>query len=182
MQAVVRVAARDGFDALTYRAVAVEAGVSHGLVRYHFGTLERAIHEALEWTVDVAITSSPLTGARDVRAFADSLSRLVAENPDHAAFQQGLVMHAQRHPDLLDEIRAVHERYVDQIERELARLGVATSRPLARSVFALLNGIVLRQLAFRDPVETDEDVTVLHELLAALPPADNEEPAHPGDR
>jgi AcrR family transcriptional regulator len=37
LEAVVRVVARHGLDALTYRAVAKEAGVTHGLVSYHFG-------------------------------------------------------------------------------------------------------------------------------------------------
>ncbi|WP_416979825.1 TetR family transcriptional regulator [Streptomyces sp. T028] len=35
--AAVRVVARDGLRKLTYRAVAAEAGVTHGLVAHHFG-------------------------------------------------------------------------------------------------------------------------------------------------
>lgn len=172
LEAVVRVAGRDGFEALTYRAVAAEAGVSHGLVRYHFGTLSHAVAEALQWTVDEAIARAPLAGSGGLREFADSLSRLMTESPEHAAFQWGCVMHAQRHPALLDEVRAFQDRYVEQIESELDRLGLAATPSLARSVFAFLNGMVLRHLVYGSAEETDQDITVLHDLLSSLARAD----------
>jgi AcrR family transcriptional regulator len=168
LEAVVRLAGRDGFDALTYRAVAQEAGVSHGLLRYHFGSLDAAIHEALHWTVDEAISRSPLAGADDVDSFAASLSRLVAESPEHVAFQWGLVMHAQRKPELVAEIRAFQDRYVAQIQAQLASFGLPSEPVLARTVFAVLNGIVLSQLVSREPAETDAEIELLHEMLKGL--------------
>ena len=168
IEAVVRLAGRDGFDALTYRAVAHEAGVSHGLLRYHFGSLDAAVHESLHWTVDEAIARSPLAGAEDLDSFAASLSRLVAESPEHVAFQWGLVMHAQRKPELLGAIRDFQDRYVDQIQAQLERFGFRSDRALARTVFAVLNGIVLAQLVSRDPAQTDAEIAVLHEMLEGL--------------
>src|SRR3954469_5294473 len=47
LSAAVRVLDRDGMRGLTYRAVAQEAGVSHGLVRHHFGSRDALIHEAV---------------------------------------------------------------------------------------------------------------------------------------
>jgi TetR/AcrR family transcriptional regulator, regulator of biofilm formation and stress response len=169
VEAVVRVAGNEGFDALTYRAVAREAGVSHGLLRYHFGSLDAAIHAALDWTVDEAIARSPLAG-EDLDEFAASLSRLVAESPEHVAFQWGLVMHAQRKPELVAEIRDFQGRYVDQIERQLEQFGFTQGRVLARTVFAVLNGIVLAQLVSDDPGETDEEIALLREMLERLRP------------
>jgi AcrR family transcriptional regulator len=168
IEAVVRLAGRDGFDALTYRAVAREAGVSHGLLRYHFGSLDAAIRDALHWTVDEAIARSPLAGADDLDSFATSLSRLVAESPEHVAFQWGLVMHAQRNPELVGEIQAFQDRYVDQIQAQLERFGLPSDRTLARTVFAALNGIVLGQLVRRDPAEPDAEIAVLHGMLQGL--------------
>lgn len=168
IEAVVRLAGRDGFDALTYRAVAHEAGVSHGLLRYHFGSLEAAVHESLHWTVDEAIARSPLAGAEGLDSFAASLSRLVAESPEHVAFQWGLVMHAQRKPELLGAIRDFQDRYVDQIQAQLERFGFPSDRALARTVFAVLNGIVLAQLVSRDPAQTDAEIAILREMLEGL--------------
>jgi AcrR family transcriptional regulator len=168
IEAVVRLAGRDGFDALTYRAVAQEAGVSHGLVRYHFGSLDAAVDEALHWTVDEAIARSPLTGSDDLDSFAASLSRLVAESPEHVAFQWGLVLHAQRRPEVIDAIREFQDRYVTEIQAQLERFGFPSERTLARTVFAALNGIVLAQLVSGDPAETDAEIAVLREMLEGL--------------
>jgi DNA-binding transcriptional regulator YbjK len=38
LAALVRVAGRDGLDAVTHRSVAAEAGVTHGLATYHFAS------------------------------------------------------------------------------------------------------------------------------------------------
>jgi len=168
VEAVVRVAGREGFDALTYRSVAREAGVSHGLLRYHFGSLDAAVHAALHWTVDEAIARSPLTGATDLDEFAVSLSRLVAESPEHVAFQWGLVMHAQRKPELVAEISDFQDRYVAQIERQLEQLGFRQGEVLARTVFAALNGIVLSQLVSRDRDRTDAEIALVRQMLERL--------------
>lgn len=168
VEAVVRVAGKEGFDALTYRAVAREAGVSHGMLRYYFGSLDAAVREALNWTVDEAISRSPLSGAADLDEFAASLSRLVAESPEHVAFQWGLVMHAQRRPELVAQVDDFQSRYVEQIERQLEQFGFTQGRVLARTVFAVLNGIVLSQLVSRDAGETDAEIALLREMLERL--------------
>jgi AcrR family transcriptional regulator len=59
-RALPRVVARDGFDGVTYRSVAAEAGVTHGLVSYHFKTREAMIHEALKWAVEHTLESAHL--------------------------------------------------------------------------------------------------------------------------
>lgn len=48
VDALVRVAARDGLHAVTLRAVAIEAGISVHLVQYYFDTKARLLHAALE--------------------------------------------------------------------------------------------------------------------------------------
>src|SRR5215216_8163389 len=47
LSAAMRVLDRDGMRGLTYRSVAREAGVSHGLVRHHFGSRDALIQEAV---------------------------------------------------------------------------------------------------------------------------------------
>jgi AcrR family transcriptional regulator len=165
IEAVVRVAARSGFDGLTYRAVAQEAGVTHGLVRHHFGSLDAAVHEAVEWVVDEAIERSPLRTTDSIDDFATQLSEVIGRDRDQAVFQHGLVFWAQTRPELLAEVRRFQRRYTDAIARSLAAIGFGEPELLARTVFAMLNGFVLHQLTYGDPKETDEHVAVLHDLL-----------------
>ena len=168
MEAVVRVASRDGFAALTHRAVAEEAGISHGLVRYHFGSLRAAIHEALQWSTDVGISRSSLIVGDDIDSFGSSLSQLLYETPEHSVFQWGLVVHAQHEPELVDEMRGFQDRYVVEIQAQLERFGLMADLTLARTVFSVLNGIVLSYLVWRDREQVDAQIAVLQQMLKSL--------------
>ena len=46
-EALARIVARDGLDGVTFRSVAAEAGVTHGLASYHFKNRETMIVEAV---------------------------------------------------------------------------------------------------------------------------------------
>jgi TetR/AcrR family transcriptional regulator, regulator of biofilm formation and stress response len=48
LEAAIRVGAHQGLCGLTIRSAAAEAGVSHGLVRHHFGSRQQLVDEALE--------------------------------------------------------------------------------------------------------------------------------------
>src|SRR5437762_14023117 len=50
LAAVLKIASTEGFDKVTVRKVAALAGVSYGLVTYHYATKERLILEAW-WTL-----------------------------------------------------------------------------------------------------------------------------------
>lgn len=169
LDAVVRVVARRGFDALTYRSVAAEAGVTHGLLSYHFGSREAMIHEALVRAAREAILSSSIdAGTEDVEAFAAGLSRLVAEDPDGQAFQQLLKLEASRRAGVADEVKALRRTYLESVDAALQRLGLAHDEPLARLVLAALDGLVFQQLIFRDPALTDGAIDRLHAVLRLI--------------
>lgn len=51
LAAVITIAGRQGQHAVTYRSVADEANVSHGLVRHYFGTRQAMIAEAFECAI-----------------------------------------------------------------------------------------------------------------------------------
>lgn len=52
IEATITVVARAGLRNLTYRAVAKEAGVAHGLVAHHFGSRQALIEAALQHALD----------------------------------------------------------------------------------------------------------------------------------
>lgn len=55
LEAAFAVATRDGLDGLTIRAVAAEAGLSHGLVLFHFGSKEGLMHALLNWVLETTM-------------------------------------------------------------------------------------------------------------------------------
>lgn len=175
LDAASRVIAARGFRGLTYRAVAEEAGVTHGLVSYHFGSRDRLIHETIHHVSEQAIEDSGIapTSGR-LEDFAGRLAELVSTAPEGQAVQFELALEARRREELLPEIRALYVRYVELVEQTLADLGVDPDRDpaLARLVFAAIDGLTLQQLIFDRPDETDAALARLRQLLEGLRPPD----------
>lgn len=170
LDAAARVVARDGFRGLTYRAVAQEAGTTHGLVSYHFRSRDRLIHETAMKARGEAIEGSALEPASDrVEEFADHLAELAADAPEAQIFQFELALEARRRPELEPEIRALYEEYYAVTERAMKAVGIPDPSPaLVRLVFAALDGLTLQQLIFDRPADTEAAVAELQKLLRGL--------------
>ncbi|KUN86434.1 TetR/AcrR family transcriptional regulator [Streptomyces griseoruber] len=170
LNAAVRVVARGGLRRLTYRAVAEEAGVTHGLVVHHFGSRDALIEEALAHTIRTSLSTSSLEpGTGRVADFSTGLSEMVTADPDTQAFQYELLLESRRRPELLPQLRALYDQYFDATRRELGRmLPAGADRALTRLVFAALDGLVLHQLIFGEPEVTDSAVEELRSLLRLL--------------
>jgi AcrR family transcriptional regulator len=182
LNAAVRVVARGGLRKLTYRAVAQEAGTTHGLVVHHFGSRDALIEEALAHAIRTSLSTSALEpGTGEVADFSVGVSDMVTADPDIQAFQYELLLEARRRPELLPQIRALYDDYFDATERELARmLPDGAGRPLTRLVFAALDGLVLHQLVFGEPGTTDAAIEELRGLLRLLAADGDEVPENDG--
>ncbi|MFE7273808.1 TetR/AcrR family transcriptional regulator [Streptomyces sp. NPDC057623] len=180
LNAAVRVVARGGLRKLTYRAVAQEAGTTHGLVVHHFGSRDALIEEALAHAIRTSLSTSALEpGTGEVADFSVGVSDMVTANPDIQAFQYELLLEARRRPELLPQIRALYDDYFDATERELSRmLPGGADRPLTRLVFAALDGLVLHQLVFGEPETTDAAIEELRGLLRLLSADGQENQGH----
>ncbi len=75
LAAAYTVAARDGIAGLTVRAVASEAGLSHGLVLFHFKRKEQLVAALLDGVLEATLT---LEGPDDVAGLPRALDRLRA--------------------------------------------------------------------------------------------------------
>lgn len=170
LNAAVRVVARGGLRKLTYRAVAEEAGTTHGLVVHHFGSRDALIEEALAHAIRTSLHTSALEpGTGKVADFSVGVSEMVTADPDIQAFQYELLLEARRRPELLTHLRALYDEYFDATHRELTRmLPDDAGRPLTRLVFAALDGLVLHQLVFGGPETTDAAIEELRTLLRLL--------------
>lgn len=170
LSAAVRVVARGGLRRLTYRAVAQEAGVTHGLVVHHFGSRDALIEETLAHTIRTSMDTSALEpGTGKVADFSSGVSEMVTADPDKQAFQYELLLESRRRPELLPQLRALYDEYFDATHRELNRmLPAGADRALSRLVFAALDGLVLHQLVLGEPEVTDAAIEELRTLLRLL--------------
>ncbi|MEV0933179.1 TetR family transcriptional regulator [Streptomyces phaeochromogenes] len=178
LNAAVRVVAQGGLRKLTYRAVAQEAGTTHGLVVHHFGSRDALIEEALAHAIRTSLNTSALEpGTGKVADFSVGVSDMVTADPDIQAFQYELLLESRRRPELLPHLRALYDEYFDAGGRELARmLPDGAGRPLTRLVFAALDGLVLHQLVFGEPETTDAAIEELRGLLRLLVAAGHDTP------
>jgi AcrR family transcriptional regulator len=170
LNAAVRVVAHGGLRKLTYRAVAQEAGTTHGLVVHHFGSRDALIEEALAHAIRTSLNTSALEpGTGEIADFSVGVSEMVTADPDIQAFQYELLLESRRRPELLPHLRALYDEYFDATRRELTRmLPDGAGRPLTRLVFAALDGLVLHQLVFGEPETTDAAIEELRALLRLL--------------
>ena len=184
LEAVVRVVAREGFDGLTYRSVAAEAGVTHGLVHYHFGDRETMIAETLKWAIEEAIevsTLEALSQGEGLESFGEGLGELISAHPGAQAFQNELLLAACRRPELRPHMDTLFKTYWERFAQTLEVAGMRPSPALVRLVFAAMNGLVLQQLYFNSQEQTDEAMHELQQLLLLRNTEGSERAPH-GDR
>lgn len=146
LRATVVVVANGGLRALTYRAVAAEAGVSHGLVRHHFGTRDQLIAEAMDLAIDESLRESNMleTGV-SAAEFAAGIETLAERETNIQSFQYELLLEARRRPELRPFAERHYQAYLDAISRQLSRLGVEDPG-LAEVIWFTLDAIVFKQL------------------------------------
>jgi TetR/AcrR family transcriptional regulator, transcriptional repressor of bet genes len=87
LAAAFEVAATAGIGGLTVRAVAAEAGLSHGLVLYHFRSKERLVHDLLGWLVETTPVLHLPDEAAQLPHAPDRLHVLLAGEMDRLARQ-----------------------------------------------------------------------------------------------
>lgn len=169
LAAAVRVVAQRGLRHLTYRAVAEEAGVTHGLVVHHFGSRDALIAEALSYAITMSLSTSRLEpGTGKLGDFVAGLADMVEGDPDLQAFQYELLLEARRRPELMPAVRTLYRQYYAATERELARILPGASAALNLLVFSALDGLVMHQLTLGQPSETNAAVEELRSLLRLL--------------
>jgi TetR/AcrR family transcriptional regulator, regulator of biofilm formation and stress response len=169
LAAAVRVVATKGLRHLTYRAVAQEAGVTHGLVTHHFGSRDALIESALQYSLDNSVAGmSTDPGSGRIDALFGGLAQLVADEPDTQAFQYELALESRRRPELQPAIEALYGGYRHALREEFAHCGVGTDDPLVQLVFAALDGLVFQQVCGVNNITTDDALTRLREIIALL--------------
>lgn len=167
LRATVTVVAQKGLRGLTYRSVAECAGVNNTLVAHHFGSRDALIAAAMDWASERSISASQLREAAALgRSFTDSLLSLLLEDPELQVFQYEMVLESRRRPELAEGVRAFYENYVAAMAEGLTAFGMRGNvLPVARMLFAALDGLVLQYLAGVDTALIAASLEKVHEAL-----------------
>jgi DNA-binding transcriptional regulator YbjK len=154
LDATVRLLARDGARAVTHRAVAEEAGTTHGAPRYYFATREALLDSALReiaarqvQAVEELLRELPPAGPGERAArLAAFVGGLVSEDREGTIARYELFLETARRPGLRPALDAWGDAYVTLFAAELTA-GSGDPETEAELLLNLLNGLLLRQLA-----------------------------------
>lgn len=143
VQAAVALGGRIGVGRLTHRNIALEAGVAHGLVQHHFGTIGALLEEALEYCLQdtLVLLDAPSERPED---FVSKIMETVRANPEAQVFQYELMLEARRRPELQIHLRRLDAAYRSAVKNSLTTMGLRGEHGLNEAVFAAIDGIVFQ--------------------------------------
>ena len=159
VEAMRRSVAARGAAGSTFDQVAREAGVSRGLLHYHFGTKERLLAEVVRRDSEIRLEhlGSELDSATTVTEVIDvlvhSLEDLVERDPGFVALMFELFTSGRRNPEIAAEFAALQRATRTQVAELLAarqREGVIRladePEAVAAVLLSLADGLALRLL------------------------------------
>jgi len=165
LEAAIHVVGTSGLRNLTYRAVAAEAGVTHGLVAHRFGSRDALLEEALELALERSLDTAPMNpDSGQLEDLGTSLAALVDVDPDLQAFQYELMLESRRRPEIRPLLTKIYDHYRQAARDGMRRMGIDDDAT-GDLVFATLDGLVFQQVTFGDRKQTEQVTARLRELL-----------------
>jgi DNA-binding transcriptional regulator YbjK len=163
LDAALQTIAKEGVDAVTHRRVGEEAGVSHGVVSYHFPTRDELLYKAFEhhlgtvedyldemgWDLNEKATKGRLL---------TMLTTVVAEElsgKTTTKVEQELILYASRSPKLTQLYNVWEQSVVDNLAGSLKQLRYKRPKEIARILVSLARGFLLESLTNSSLTEKD---------------------------
>jgi DNA-binding transcriptional regulator YbjK len=157
LEAVLRIVAEVGPDAVTHRRVAEEAGLPLASTTYWFDSKEHLLTAALELAAERDTARLLAYGAEMEQSDVDPLDAIVqaiGECDDGSQPNRGsliatfaLLLEAARRPALQQIAQRWSEAYLLTLSRLLERAGSASPRDDAELLIGATDGLLLEQLA-----------------------------------
>jgi len=173
LDAAKRVLRRDGFRALTFEAIAKEAGENQALIRYHFGSkagLLTALVDSVLYqeAVDLIEQLTAVPAGEERRQTLLRIHEAMSDDRDSYQMFYEIIPHVLRDDELQPHLRRLFEWYrrLDTWALDEGSDGPpqqARSEPLAVLTVAMVDGLALQAIA--DP---DLDLTPALELWRRL--------------
>jgi len=199
LRAAFVVASRERLEGLTVRKVAAQAGVSPGLVHFHFGEREALLVALLGWLLRHTVPAGELRDILDAPAFVDAAPRtrllaLVRRDIEHLPRRRDRVelffdywVMGTRNPAVRATIRRALDRYrdaflpvaTDVVRAEPDRYEGVTPLELAAVVASFVEGCALRVVLTPDDFDVGRYLAAVQALVdrpaaaprsAGLPP------------
>lgn len=170
VRAAIAVVTARGLRGLTIRAVAEQAGVSHGLVRWHFGSRDGLVEATLIRSVEQSIATSELEPeSGEIEDIASDLPQWVQTEEELSAFQFECMLEARRKEALGPHVKEMYQEYIDSTRRALEKAGLGDDVDLARAVFALFDGLAFQQtILVSDKDAVTRALDAAHEMIRAV--------------
>jgi TetR/AcrR family transcriptional repressor of bet genes len=184
LQAAYKVALRRGVEGLTVRAVAAAAGLSHGLVLFHFkrkdqlvsAVLDRVLDSTLSLRVDENVDRIDDPAGRLPALLRGEVDRLTRSGREARLFLEYWALGA-RQPALRAKISAALERYRDAFRRlteemvqaEPDRLAGVTPAGLTAVAVSFVNGCAVQALIDPERFDVEAYLAAVQGLLAGSP-------------
>jgi TetR/AcrR family transcriptional regulator, regulator of biofilm formation and stress response len=174
LQTTLRLIADQGIDAVSHRAVADAAGVPLGSTTYWFSSRQEMLRQALEYfaRLDIEtlrerlgeILDGRLSRKRLVDEFTDHLASQLGEQRWRTAAQYAFLQEAARQPELEAVCREWSRAWEEALSGMFDSLGAGDPLLEARMFLAMLDGLLLGQLAA--PLEEVENKVIRPALTA----------------
>jgi TetR/AcrR family transcriptional repressor of bet genes len=182
IDATIATLGRVGYSRTTLTEVAKTAGLSHGLIIFHFETKEKLLGEALQFMSREyrdnwvrALEDAPKSAAAQMDALvrADFVEEICA--PERLAAWSALWVEAQSRPIYQEHCAAFDLEYMQVVERlcaDLTREGNYPTRAehTARAIRVTLNGLWFELMTTSGPYPRRESQETMFNMLMAFFP------------
>jgi TetR/AcrR family transcriptional regulator, transcriptional repressor of bet genes len=183
LRAAFDVAAREGVGGLTVRSIAAEAGVSHGLVHFHFRTKDQLVRALLDWVLAATLTFTPPEPHESRGDPLDRLRTLLQREMDRLSsdprrtrlFFEFWAM-GTRDATIGERISAELERYrttlrattEEVLRSESAAFAGVTPDGLAAVAVSFINGCAVQAMIDPRHFDIDEYLSAVRGLIGQL--------------
>jgi TetR/AcrR family transcriptional regulator, regulator of biofilm formation and stress response len=154
LDAVLQTISKEGVDSVTHRRVGQEAGVSHGVVSYHFPTRDELIYKAFEHHLGTVDDYQEQKGWQPnermtKKRLLSNITDIVAEElagKTVTKVEQELILYATRKPELAKLYNTWEQTVVDSLAISLKQLHYKQPQHFARILVSLVRGFLLESL------------------------------------
>src|SRR5690606_28270308 len=182
LEAAYEIAAADGLDRLTMRRVAAEAGLSHGLVHFHFRSKAELLLALLDWVLERTPEYTLPASARAVEPLDRLLALLRQEVRRPTSDRRRLLLFfdfwslGTRHPGIRGRMRAEFARRRDAFRPMLEELRRAepdrfrgtSVDAMAAALVALIKGAAVQAVLDPRAFDTDAFLKAIDAMLPQL--------------
>jgi DNA-binding transcriptional regulator YbjK len=161
LEATIELIGREGVDAVTHRRVADLAKVPLGSTTYYFASRDQMLVDALKEfgrqeieSLHARFAELP-SGRPSKRRYVDELVEFlvpqVNDDPWRTLAQYTLLVEAARRPELSELARDWNQAWLAVLKDLFVTLGANQPELEARMLLAMLDGLLIEQLAAPDP-------------------------------